>query len=102
MAAGSLRRLRAGQGSIFFMATILIVHDNPEFATDLESILCDDGHRTRFVGLAKDAVKLLEGDELIHLLITGIGLHVDGMPAAALARQAVKLRSRLKILSPAR
>ena len=62
------------------MAKILIVDDEPDVRTMLESILRSEGHQILSVGNGAEAIKILMGLEEIDILITDLHMvPVDGM-----------------------
>lgn len=62
------------------MAKILIVDDEPDVRSMLESILRSEGHQILSVGNGAEAIKILMGLEEIDIMITDLHMvPVDGM-----------------------
>jgi CheY-like chemotaxis protein len=80
--------------------TVLVVEDEPTVRELAESIVEDSGYRTLSAATAREAIALLEQDEPIDLLFTDINLPdgSNGMDGLELARQAVELRPRLRVI----
>ena len=80
--------------------TVLVVEDEPTVRELAESIVADSGYRTLSAANAREAVALLERDEPIAWLFTDINLPdgPDAVDGLELARQAVELRPRLRVI----
>jgi CheY-like chemotaxis protein len=80
--------------------TVLVVKDEPTVRELAESIVENSGYRTLSAATAREAIALLEQDEPIDLLFTDINLPdgPEAMDGLELARQAVELRPRLRVI----
>jgi DNA-binding NtrC family response regulator len=80
--------------------TVVVVEDEPTVRELAESIVADAGYKTLSAATAREAIALLEQDESIELLFTDIYLPdgPDAINGLELARQAVELRPRLRVI----
>ncbi|MDR7038172.1 PAS domain S-box-containing protein [Methylobacterium sp. BE186] len=76
---------------------VLIVDDREDVAELARTILRDYGYTTLMARNGREALDVIEGDESIDLLFTDL-IMPGGMNGVVLAREARKLRPRLKIL----
>ena len=80
------------------MATVLIVEDQEEILTLVQSFLDEQGHKTLSVATADEAVAILTGSEGVDALFVDIILNTDTQAGLELAKRAVELKPRLKVV----
>jgi DNA-binding NtrC family response regulator len=77
-------------------ATILSVEDDPDVRELVDTVLAKAGFRVMSAATAEAALRFLEGDEPIDLLLTDVVM--PGMNGMGLARVARRLRPQLRVL----
>jgi CheY-like chemotaxis protein len=80
------------------MATVLIVEDQEEILTLAQSFLEEQGHKTLSAATADEALAILTGSEAVDALFVDIILNGDTQAGLELAKRAVKLKPRLKVV----
>ena len=80
------------------MATVLIVEDQEEILTLVQSFLEEQGHKTLSAATADEALAILTGLEAIDALFVDIVLDGDTQAGLELAKRAVELNPRLKVV----
>ena len=82
----------------FLMAMILIVEDDAFIRELVEMTIQDWGYDTLSAGDADEALLLLRSPRIIDALFTDIYLKTAVLGGCKLARQAIELRPRLRVL----
>ena len=80
------------------MATVLIVEDQEEILTLAQSFLEEHGHKTLSAANADEALAVLTGSEAVDALFVDIILNGDTQAGLELAKRAVELKPRLKVV----
>ena len=80
------------------MAWVLIMEDEAQVRVLAEEILKEAGHQTLSAANVPEALALLRAYELINVLFADIRLEDHGPDGIELARQAVAMRPKLKVL----
>ena len=80
------------------MAMILIVEDDVFIREIAEAMIRDWGHHTISVSDVEEALSLLRSPQHIDALFTDIYLKTAVLGGCELARQAIKLRPKLRVL----
>jgi CheY-like chemotaxis protein len=80
------------------MATILIVEDEPQIRSLLQSLFEERGHATFSAATADDALIILTGPKAVDALFVDIVLKGDMHAGIELAKRAVELKPGLKVL----
>jgi CheY-like chemotaxis protein len=80
------------------MSVILIVEDEPMVRMAAEMLLQDWGHETLSASDVEEALSILRSPEPIDALFTDIRLGAAVLGGCDLARQAIALRPRLRVL----
>jgi CheY-like chemotaxis protein len=80
------------------MAWVLIMEDDPQVRVLDEEILKEAGHQTLSAANVAEALALLRAYELITVLFADINLEAGGPNGLELAKQAVKILPKLKVL----
>ncbi len=80
------------------MATVLIVEDQEQILTLVQSFLEEQGHRTLSAATADEALAILTGSEALDALFVDIILNGDTQAGLELAIRAVELKPRLKVV----
>jgi CheY-like chemotaxis protein len=80
------------------MAVILVVEDDVFIREIAEMMLQDEGHRTVSAGDVDEALALLRSPQRIDALFTDIYLKTAVLGGCELARQAIALRPKLRVL----
>ena len=80
------------------MATVLIVEDQEQILTLAQSFLEEQGHKTLSAATADEALAILTGSEAIDALFVDIILNGDTQAGLELAKRAVELKPRLKVV----
>ena len=80
------------------MATVLIVEDQEEILTLAQSFLEEQGHKTVLAATADEALAILTGSEVVDALFVDIILNGDTQAGLELAKRAVELEPRLKLV----
>ena len=80
------------------MATVLIVEDQEEILTLAQSFLEEQGHKTLSAANADEALAILAGSEAVDALFVDIILNGDTQAGLELAKRAVELKPRLKVV----
>jgi CheY-like chemotaxis protein len=80
------------------MATVLIVEDQEEILTLAQSFLEEQGHKTLSAATADEALAILTGSEAVDALFVDIILNGDTQAGLQLAKRAVELKPRLKVV----
>ena len=78
------------------MATVLMVEDQEEILTLVQSFLEEQGHKTLSAATADEALAILTGSEAVDGLFVDIILNGDTQAGLELAKRAIKLKPRLK------
>jgi CheY-like chemotaxis protein len=82
----------------FGMATILIVEDQEQILMLAKSFLEEQGHKTLSAATADEALAILTGSEAVDALFVDIILNGDMQAGIELAKRAVELKPRLKVV----
>jgi CheY-like chemotaxis protein len=77
---------------------ILVVEDDEQVRVLAEALLEDAGHETLSAANSEQALALLETEERIDLLFTDLGLGDELQAGLALAAEARRRRSDLRVL----
>ena len=77
------------------MATVLIVEDQEQILTLARSFLEEQGHKTLSAATADEALAILTGSEAVDVDVI---LNGDTQAGLELAKRAVKLKPRLKVV----
>ena len=80
------------------MATILIVEDEPQISSLVQSFIQEQGHKTLSAATADEALTLLTGPEAVDALFVDIVLKGDMQAGIEFAKRAVELKPDLKVL----
>jgi CheY-like chemotaxis protein len=80
------------------MATILIVEDEPQISSLLQSLFEEHGHKTLSAGNADQALSILAGAELVDALFVDIILNGDMQAGIEFAKRAIELNPSVKVL----
>jgi CheY-like chemotaxis protein len=80
------------------MATILIVEDQEQILILAKSFLEEQGHKTLSAATADEALAILTGSEAVDALFVDIILNGDMQAGIELAKRAVELKPRLKVV----
>jgi CheY-like chemotaxis protein len=80
------------------MATVLIVEDQPQILALAQSLLEEEGHKTLSAATADNALAILDGAEVIDILLVDIILGGDIQAGIDLAKHAVEMRPDLKVV----
>jgi CheY-like chemotaxis protein len=80
------------------LAWVLIMEDETQVRVLAEEILKDAGHQTLSAANVAEALALLRAYELITILFADINLEEGGPNGLELARTAVEMRPKLKVL----
>ena len=80
------------------MATVLIVEDQEQILTLAQSFLEEQGHKTLSAATADEALAILTGSEAVDALFVDIILNGDTQAGMELAKRAVELKPRLKVV----
>ena len=80
------------------MATVLMVEDQEEILTLARSFLEEQGHKTLSAATADEALAVLTGSEAVDVLFVDIILDGDMLAGIELAKRAVELNPRLKVV----
>ncbi|WP_431269103.1 ATP-binding protein [Dankookia sp. P2] len=76
---------------------VLVVEDRPDVGDVTQAFLEDFGYRVLRAGNARQALAVLDGGGLVHLLLSDL-IMPGGMNGVMLAREARRRRPRLKVL----
>jgi CheY-like chemotaxis protein len=80
------------------MAIVLIVEDQEQILTLAQSFLEEQGHKTLSAATADEALAILTGSEAVDALFVDIILNGDTEAGLELAKRAVELKPRLKVV----
>ena len=80
------------------MATVLIVEDQEQILILAKSFLEEQGHKTLSAATADEALAILTGSEAVDALFVDIILNGDMQAGIELAKRAVELKPRLKVV----
>ena len=80
------------------MATVLIVEDEPEIRSLLESFIEEQGHRTLSAATADEALTILTGQEAVDALFVDIVLKGEMQAGFEFTKRAAQLKPGLKVL----
>ena len=80
------------------MATVLIVEDQEQILTLAQSFLEEQGHKTLSAATADEALAILTGPEAVDALFVDIILNGEMQAGIELAKRAVELKPRLKVV----
>ena len=80
------------------MAIVLIVEDQEQILTLAQSFLEEQGHKTLSAATADEALAILTGLEAVDALFVDIILNGDTQAGLELAKRAVELKPRLKVV----
>ena len=80
------------------MATILIVEDEPQISSLVQSFIQEQGHKTLSAATADEALTILTGPEAVDALFVDIILKGDMQAGIEFAKRAVELKPDLKVL----
>jgi CheY-like chemotaxis protein len=80
------------------MATILIVEDEPQISSLLQSLFEEQGHTTFSAATADEALAILTGPKTVDALFVDIILKGDMQAGIEVAKRAVELKPGLKVL----
>jgi CheY-like chemotaxis protein len=80
------------------MATILIVEDEPQISSLLQSLFEEQGHTTFSATTADEALTILTGPKAVDALFVDIILKGDMQAGIEFAKRAVELKPALKVL----
>jgi CheY-like chemotaxis protein len=80
------------------MATILIVDDEPQIRSLLQSLFEEQGHTTFSATTADEALTILTGPKAVDALFVDIILKGDMQAGIEFAKRAVELKPSLKVL----
>jgi CheY-like chemotaxis protein len=80
------------------MSTILIVEDEPQISSLLQSFVEDQGHKALSASTADEALAILNGPEVVDALFVDIILKGDMQAGIEFAKRAVELKPDLKVL----
>jgi CheY-like chemotaxis protein len=80
------------------VATVLIVEDQEQVLTLAQSFLEEQGHRTLSAATADEALDILTGSKAVDALLVDIILNGDMQAGIELAKRAVELKPRLKVV----
>jgi len=80
------------------MATILIVEDEPQISSLVQSFIQEQGHKTLSAATADEALTILTGPEAVGALFVDIVLKGDMQAGIEFAKRAVELKPDLKVL----
>jgi len=80
------------------MAIVLIVEDQEQILTLAQSFLEEQGHKTLSAATADEALAILTGSEAVDALFVDIILNGDTQAGLELAKRAVELKPRLKVV----
>ena len=80
------------------MATVLIVEDQEQILMLVKSFLEEQGHKTLSAATADEALAILTGSKAVDALFVDIILNGDMQAGIELAKRAVELKPRLKVV----
>jgi CheY-like chemotaxis protein len=80
------------------MATILIVEDESQISSLLQSLFEEHGHKTLAAGNADQALSILAGAEVVDALFVDIILNGDMQAGIEFAKRAIELNPGIKVL----
>jgi CheY-like chemotaxis protein len=80
------------------MATVLIVEDEPEISSLLESFIEEQGHKTLSAATANEALSILTGHEAVDAVFVDIVLKGEMQAGFEFTKRAVQLKPGLKVL----
>jgi CheY-like chemotaxis protein len=80
------------------MATILIVEDEAQISSLVQSFIQEQGHKTLSAATADEALTILTGPEAVDALFVDIVLKGDMQAGIEFAKRAVELKPDLKVL----
>jgi CheY-like chemotaxis protein len=80
------------------MATILIVEDEPQISSLLQSLFEEHGHKTLSAGNADQALSILAGAVVVDALFVDIILNGDMQAGIEFAKRAIELNPGIKVL----
>jgi CheY-like chemotaxis protein len=80
------------------MATVLIVEDQEQTLKLAQSFLEEQGHKTLSAATADEALAILTRSEAVDALFVDIILNGDTQAGLELAKRAVELNPRLKVV----
>jgi CheY-like chemotaxis protein len=80
------------------MATILIVEDEPQISSLVQSFIQEQGHKTLSATTTDEALGILNGPETVDALFVDIILKGDMQAGIEFAKRAVELKPDLKVL----
>jgi DNA-binding response OmpR family regulator len=80
------------------MATIVIVEDEPQISSLVQSFIEEQGHKVLSAATADEALGILKGPQTVDALFVDIILKGDMEAGIKLAKRAVELKPDLKVL----
>jgi DNA-binding response OmpR family regulator len=80
------------------MSTILIVEDEPQISSLLQSFIEEQGYKALSASTADEALAILNGSEVVDALFVDIILKGDIQAGIDFAKRAVELKPDLKVL----
>jgi CheY-like chemotaxis protein len=80
------------------LATVLIVEDQEQILMLVQSFLEEQGHKTLSAATAEGALAILTGSEAVDALFVDIVLNGDMQAGIELAKRAIELKPRLKVV----
>ena len=80
------------------MATILIVEDDPILRLSAQTMVEDWGHTALTASDVDEALAIIRSPAEIDVLFTDIYLKTESLGGCNLAKEAIKLRPRLRVL----
>jgi DNA-binding NtrC family response regulator len=80
------------------MATVLIVEDEPQINSLLQSFIEDQGHKALSAATAEEGLTVLTGPEVVDALFVDIILKGEMQAGIEFAKRAIELKPDLKVL----
>jgi CheY-like chemotaxis protein len=80
------------------MATILVVEDEPQISSLLQSLFEEHGHKTLSAATADQALSILAGAEVVHAIFVDIILNDDMQAGIEFAKRAIELSPDIKVV----
>lgn len=80
------------------MPTILVVEDEPQISSLLQSLFEEHGHKTLSATTADQALSILAGAEVVDALFVDIILNGDMQAGIEFAKRAIELNPNIKVL----
>jgi DNA-binding NtrC family response regulator len=80
------------------MTTILILEDEPQISSLLQSFVEEQGHKALSAATANEALAILNGPEVVDVLFVDMMLKGEMRAGIEFAKRAIELKPGLKVL----